>query len=186
MAEVAALVVVSSVEESRGRFGAELLGSDDHRCAARAAVRAVGPDVAYEVWMGRADPAVATSFARRLDGAYDGCVAHRALVTGVADLLAGQRRFVFVCLEGRACRTVLPTDDEYGCIAGRLVDGYGTRGAVDLLAGGAGGGALDALGRVLGPVAERCLLARYDPCGQADMKSDNPCMPATKIPLPIT
>ena len=184
--EVVALLVVSAVEEARGRFGAELLGPGVHRCAARAAVLGTGAEVAYDVWMGQAGPEVGAAFDRALVDAYDGCADRDALVGGVADLLVGQRRFVFVCLDGLACRTTLPTGDEYGCIADRMVAERGPKGTVDLLAEGAGGGPLDGLGRTLGPIAGWCLVARFDPCGQSGMKSANPCMPETKIPLPIT
>jgi len=184
--EVVALIVVSAVEEGRGGVGADLLSPHDHRCAARAAIRETGPGPAYDVWVGLAGPEVGTAFDRALTDAYDGCVDRDVLVGGVADLLVAQRRFVFACWDGLSCRAALPADDEYGCIAERLVVVQGTKGVVDLLAEGAGGGPLDGLGRALGSVAAQCLPARFDPCGQSGMKSARPCMPAAKIPLPIT
>ena len=179
---VVALWVASAVEETRGRIGAEFLGPGDHRCAAREA----GPEAAYDAWMGWADPATDEAVDRALSAAYEACLDREVVADWVADLLVGQRRFVFACWEGMSCRNALPTVDEYGCIAERLVVVQGTKGVVDLLAEGAGGGPLDGLGRALGSVAAQCLPARFDPCGQSGMKSARPCLPAAKIPLPIT
>jgi len=192
---VVALWVASAVEETRGRIGAEFLGPGDHRCAARVAVREAGPEAAYDAWMGWADPATDEAVDRALSAAYEACLDREVVADWVADLLVGQRRFVFACWEGMSCRNALPTVDEYGCIAGRMVTEQGVRGVVGLPA--VVGGPLDEMGRALGSVASECLIARFDPCGrsgslfpgsprQPERKSARPCMPAAKMPLPIT